>query len=342
MIYREANHAEAVQSSRGRLTDFRSAIHLTTRQIDRTENILRAWEGGPLAHLNRLAIPEPDARSGFRFLANGHHFENLLSIKVYCDSLSGISGDDREQDPVVADLVTAGKILFKSGNASHVVTPGSICIRDTKASWEFYCEPATHVRVVTIPRHLVFSRTASPRGVNGSFMADVSTPEVRFLLNFLEAIEKSSDDLDRSASAQALAASACTALFSGMLSGQHASEIQDYPDATVTAARNFIEKNLEDDDLSPAMVAQNVGVPLRTLQRSFSDSNDTIMASIRRRRLESAYADLMRLGSTARISEIAARWQFADASHFIRHFKAFYGSTPASYLRNLGSRGTEG
>ncbi|RZU34948.1 AraC-like DNA-binding protein [Streptomyces sp. BK022] len=339
-MYREANSSESAQSSRSRPTDFRSAIHLPTRQTDRTENIVRAWEGGPLAHLNRLAIPEPDARNGFRFLANGHYFENLLSISVYCDSLSGISGDDREQDPVVADLVTAGKILFTSRHASHVVTPGRICIRDTKASWEFYCAPATRVRVVTLPRHLVFSGTASPESVNGSCLADVSTPEVRFLLNFLEAIEKSGDDLHRSASAQALAADACTALFSGMLFGRHASAFQDHPDAAVTAARNFIEKNLGSAHLSPAMVAQNVGVPLRTLQRSFSDSDDTIMAFIRRRRLQNAHADLRRLGSTATISEIAARWQFADASHFIRHFKALYGSTPASYLRNLDGGGT--
>ncbi|MFJ6843349.1 helix-turn-helix domain-containing protein [Streptomyces griseoluteus] len=339
-MYREANSSESAQSSRSRPTDFHSAIHLPTRQTDRTEHIVRAWEGGPLAHLNRLAIPEPDARNGFRFLANGHYFENLLSISVYCDSLSGISGDDREQDPVVADLVTAGKILFTSRHASHVVTPGRICIRDTKASWEFYCEPATRVRVITLPRHLVFSGAASPGSVNGSCLADVGTPEVRFLLNFLEAIEKSSDDLHHSASAQALAAEACTALFSGMLFGRHASASQDHPDAAVTAARNFIEKNLGSAHLSPAMIAQNVGVPLRTLQRSFSDSDDTIMAFIRRRRLQNAHADLRRLGGTARISEIAARWQFADASHFIRHFKALYGSTPASYLRNLDGSGT--
>ncbi|MEV8045583.1 helix-turn-helix domain-containing protein [Streptomyces griseoluteus] len=59
-----------------------------------------------------------------------------------------------------------------------------------------------------------------------------------------------------------------------------------------------------------------------------------------RRGSGNAHADLRRLGSTARIPEIAARWQFADASHFIRHFKALYGNTPASYLRNLSATDT--
>ncbi|MGW1542003.1 helix-turn-helix domain-containing protein [Streptomyces sp. NPDC002309] len=37
---------------------------------------------------------------------------------------------------------------------------------------------------------------------------------------------------------------------------------------------------------------------------------------------------------TARVTEIAARWQFADASHFIRQFKACYGATPVAYVRS--------
>jgi len=31
------------------------------------------------------------------------------------------------------------------------------------------------------------------------------------------------------------------------------------------------------------------------------------------------------------LSELAARWQFADTSHFIRAFKRQYGQTPAKY-----------
>jgi AraC-like DNA-binding protein len=65
------------------------------------------------------------------------------------------------------------------------------------------------------------------------------------------------------------------------------------------------------------------------------------MAFARRRRLQKAHGELMKLGSTASISEIAARWHFADSSHFIRHFKSFYGTTPAAYLRNYGKAGSE-
>jgi len=37
-------------------------------------------------------------------------------------------------------------------------------------------------------------------------------------------------------------------------------------------------------------------------------------------------------------SEIAAHWQFADGSHFIRAFKKQYGQTPTAYARSTGPR----
>ncbi|MER6066529.1 helix-turn-helix transcriptional regulator [Streptomyces sp. NPDC001792] len=339
MINRNLADTADTSSGRGRTTDFRTAINLTARQIEHTDRVFQEWEGGPFSHLTRLTIPHPSTYHGFKFSASGHLFGRLLSVKVYCDSLAGISGNDQDEDPVVADLVTAGKIVFRGKKATHTVTPGRICIRDTKASWEFSCAPATRVRVVRIPRHLVFSHTASPRVLNQAHIADITDPEVRFLVNFLEAIEKSSSDLNTSVSAQNIAVEACAALFSGMLSDRPDPEIQDYPNATVRAAKNVIEKNLDRHDLSPAVVAQMVGVSLRTLHRSFSESNDSIMAFTRRQRLQRAHSELIRLGSTAKVSEIAARWQFADASHFIRHFKSVYGTTPAAYLRNLGKTG---
>ena len=34
------------------------------------------------------------------------------------------------------------------------------------------------------------------------------------------------------------------------------------------------------------------------------------------------------------VSELAAHWQFADSSHFIRAFKKRYGQTPTEYARS--------
>ncbi|WP_408990416.1 helix-turn-helix transcriptional regulator [Streptomyces shenzhenensis] len=85
------------------------------------------------------------------------------------------------------------------------------------------------------------------------------------------------------------------------------------------------------------MIAKSLGVSLRTVHRTFSETDESIMAFVRRRRLQWAHDDLLRSGNTAAISEIAARWHFSDASHFIRNFKSLYGVTPAVYVRDSRS-----
>ncbi|MFI6022820.1 helix-turn-helix domain-containing protein [Streptomyces sp. NPDC051287] len=98
------------------------------------------------------------------------------------------------------------------------------------------------------------------------------------------------------------------------------------------AARSAIEANLDRPDLSPALIARVLGVSLRTLHRCFSGSGDSVMSFARHRRLHRAHDDLLGSSHARRISEVAARWQFSDASHFIRHFKAAFGSTPTLHI----------
>ncbi|MEU1621818.1 helix-turn-helix domain-containing protein [Streptomyces sp. NPDC008238] len=315
-------------------------MSLTAEQAQASERHFREWERGPFSHLIRLSVPHFAVPRGFRFVANGHLIDGLLSARVYCDSLTGVSGNNLDQDPIVADLVTSGWIEFQDGKKRHSVKPGQICIRDTKASWEFSCAPATTAHVVSIPRHLVVPRIGSPRVLGQAYLSDADVPEVRFLLNFLDAIRRSSDDLEGSPAARDMAREASATLFSRMISERPGPGLGDHPQAVVVAARNVIEQNLESGELSPPMVARSVGVSLRTLHRCFSASNDSVMSFARRRRLQKAHDELLDRGSTTGMSEVAARWHFSDASHFIRHFKSVYGATPAAYLRSHRKAGS--
>ncbi|MFD5065101.1 helix-turn-helix transcriptional regulator [Streptomyces sp. NPDC058394] len=100
-------------------------------------------------------------------------------------------------------------------------------------------------------------------------------------------------------------------------------------------AREVIERSIEDPDISPALIASTLGISVRTLHRSFSTSNESVMSLVRRRRMQKAHEDLVQSDDIAKVSEIAARWLFSDASHFIRNFKSIYGATPAAYLKSL-------
>ncbi|MFE2420979.1 helix-turn-helix domain-containing protein [Streptomyces hokutonensis] len=70
-----------------------------------------------------------------------------------------------------------------------------------------------------------------------------------------------------------------------------------------------------------------MNVSVRTLHRAFADG-ESVMAHVRRRRLEGARRELGLPGSPYTVADIAARRQFADPSHFRRVYRGTYGQSP--------------
>ncbi|MGW3107149.1 helix-turn-helix transcriptional regulator [Streptomyces sp. NPDC001100] len=84
---------------------------------------------------------------------------------------------------------------------------------------------------------------------------------------------------------------------------------------------------LRDPELTPAAIARALNVSVRTLHRAFADG-ESVMAHVRRRRLEGAHRELGLPGSPLTVADVAARWQFADPSHFRRAYRGTYGQSP--------------
>ncbi|MER7680708.1 helix-turn-helix transcriptional regulator [Streptomyces sp. NPDC096934] len=105
--------------------------------------------------------------------------------------------------------------------------------------------------------------------------------------------------------------------------------------ALAQSAKDLADTRLTDADLSPAAVAAQLHVSLRTLQRAFASLDESFSAYIRRRRLEEAAEALTVSGPRLSVSEAAALWHFTDSSHFIRAFKKQYHATPAQFARRL-------
>ena len=102
----------------------------------------------------------------------------------------------------------------------------------------------------------------------------------------------------------------------------------------VQAAKDLVNKRLADPELSAATLARELNVSVRTLQRAFTAAGETVISYIRQRRLEEARLALIAPSGRLSVSELAAHWQFADSSHFIRTFKKQYGRTPTEYARS--------
>ncbi|MET7778884.1 MULTISPECIES: helix-turn-helix domain-containing protein [Streptomyces] len=105
--------------------------------------------------------------------------------------------------------------------------------------------------------------------------------------------------------------------------------------ALVRAARELAGRRLTHPELAPGLPARELHVSVRTLSRAFASTAEPVGAYIRRRRLEEA---LQELTAGHAVSEVAARQQFVDSSHFVRAFRQRYCQTPAQYFRSLGRR----
>jgi AraC-like DNA-binding protein len=110
--------------------------------------------------------------------------------------------------------------------------------------------------------------------------------------------------------------------------------------ALAQTAKGLAERRLADPELSSTTLARELNVSVRTPQRAFAAAGESVTAYIRHRRLEEARLALTAPSGRLSVSELAAHWQFADSSHFIRAFKKRYGWTPTEYARSLGPTGS--
>jgi len=94
----------------------------------------------------------------------------------------------------------------------------------------------------------------------------------------------------------------------------------------------LIQQRLHTPRLSPTSLAEELGISGRQLYRLFEASGDSVCRYILRERLLKAAQDLRNPACRHRsITDIGARWGFADSAHFSKSFKKHLGMTPRNY-----------
>lgn len=105
--------------------------------------------------------------------------------------------------------------------------------------------------------------------------------------------------------------------------------------ALLRRAKLLLESRLQEPNLTPSILAQELGVSESYLYALFRDEGTSPMRFVFSRRLERARNDLtLSQLPPGRISEIAFRWGFESIAHFSRHFRQHYGTTPSQFRRD--------
>jgi AraC family transcriptional regulator, positive regulator of tynA and feaB len=288
----------------------------------------RAW---PLAGLDVAASTD------FRISAQSVHIDDVVISDVYSASYVGRTTAGREADDrVLIHLLRQGSWRFapSHGRGRDVTVPaGAFIVRHDGPPTLFDVASGTTAEVLILPA----SASGPLSGGSQQIVGSARSAEVRVLMAHAHMVTETAADLTPQGAGRARDA---------LLELARAVVRRDFDDveprlapALARAAREIADARLTDPGLSPASLARQLNISVRTLHRAFAAAGESAGGYIRRRRLEQARLDLAAPLPRPGIAEVAARWQFADSSHFIRAFKSQFGQTPAEFARaNAASR----
>ena len=92
----------------------------------------------------------------------------------------------------------------------------------------------------------------------------------------------------------------------------------------------LIEMRLADPGLGTAMLAEETGVSIRTVQNAFAAMSTTPSGYIQQRRLQRA-GDILRADRDRSITSIAFDLGFNESAYFTRCFRQHFGTTPSQW-----------
>ncbi|MEE4596393.1 helix-turn-helix domain-containing protein [Streptomyces sp. DSM 41524] len=217
-------------------------------------------------------------------------------------------------------------------HGEQTVSAGQFLLRHVGRSTPFETVPHTAAMVTVLPAPPLVPLLGN-RMVTGA--ADAA--EVRLLVAHAKMVNTTVNDLGP-AGVRA-AHSTLIELTKAVAGGRFDDAEPLLAPALAQAAKDLAQRRLADPELSPAMLARELHVSVRTLHRAFAAVGESVAAYIRHRRLEEARLALSSPSNGVSITELAAHWQFADGSHLTRAFKARYGLTPTEYARSTDPAG---
>ena len=200
-----------------------------------------------------------------------------------------------------------------------------------KAVMLHFPKAALRVRAERLQR-LLAGRLRTGTGMNAIF--------VRYLTSVASALEQGEVSESETARLGEVALDLATAVLAAQVGAQDQLTPGTHRQVLVSRIEAFIEHNLGDPGLTPAVIAEHHHVSLGHLHRTFQPRELTVAAWIRHQRLERCRADLTdpRLRDMP-VYAIGARWGFRSAADFSRAFRATHGVPPGDYRRQVLAAG---
>ncbi|MFC9333993.1 MULTISPECIES: helix-turn-helix domain-containing protein [Arthrobacter] len=235
------------------------------------------------------------------------------------------------------NLQLEGTGLLIQDNREAVLRPGDLAIYDTNRPYTLAFEEQARMMVLMFPHDSLslppeyVGQLSAVRLAAESGVAGIVGPFITQLAGNLEALS--------GPTGSRLVANTLDLVSTMLHSELDLAADSMKPQALLaTSARDYIEANLADPQLSPASIAAAHFISTRHLHNVFHESGSTVASWIRSRRLERVRRDLRDpLHSGTSVGAVAARWGFLDAAHFSRTFREAFGVSPSDWRRGAAA-----
>ncbi|MFD1718395.1 helix-turn-helix domain-containing protein [Georgenia deserti] len=238
---------------------------------------------------------------------------------------------DKDPKHFKLSLQLEGNCVVSQDGRQALLRPGDLAIYDTSRPYTLEFDDDVRCLVMAFPqedfevpaqliRRVTAVRLAGDDGI-GPLISD-----------FMRHLAEDMDRLAGVAGARVLRSSfdLLTALVYAQLSAE---ESTGYGRGVeMHTVKMYIDRHLNDPDLSAAAIARAHFISVRYLQYMFHEEGLTVSGYIRSRRLERCQLDLSDPAQASlSVLQIAQRWGFPDASHFSKVFKAHVGLAPRDF-----------
>lgn len=223
-----------------------------------------------------------------------------------------------------------GAVDIRQSGESFVLRPGRGSLYYANDPYELRCNVKSRQFWIELPRDAFDRRFDSGRPPLLKHF-DLTRGLGRIAAEFCASLAMESDGLDerlRTRLGEQLMDVVALALESEP--GREAADEKSVQQARLQSVKAYIEANLGDPELSPAMIAKDNGISLRYLHHLFRLAEMSVSEWVRLRRLQRCH-DLLASPNVAdrSITEIAYSMGFSSSSHFSNLFRAHFNARPS-------------
>ena len=273
----------------GRARAFSADVTASRTAPDGFDAFRREWEAqvGEPWPLNGL---DAAASSDFKINVQAVSARDVVIADVYSESYVGRTVPDHETDGwVLLHLMRHGSWRFGApdGRSEDLSIPaGAFIVRHDGPPALFDLARGSTADLLFLPAPAVAPLPGGRRILLGS----ARSAEVRVLMAHAHAVRETVRDL--TPTGLWAARDALLELAKGAMRREFDDVEPRLAPALARAAMEIADRRLTDPDLTPAALARQLNVSVRTLHRAFATAGETVAAYIRRRRLEQARLEL--------------------------------------------------